>query len=196
MAKNITKELIIEKSIELIKKNGSGQNVNLREIARELGCNHTNLYNYFGSLENLLAETMKALIVKLRSNTLSEGSALLPDEEIRMFINRLLNFAFENQGLYRFLWFDNPNMQNIDKILEDTIRPEKMLYQSISSIAGTKYTEKKIYEITGILHSYIHGEISKYLYNRNVETDKDILNKKITDNTMDMLYLFIQLKQS
>jgi len=56
MKKSITKEQIIETALDLLKDKSDIRSVNLREIARVLGCAHTNLYNYFPSFNDLLWE--------------------------------------------------------------------------------------------------------------------------------------------
>ncbi len=56
MKKNISKEQIIDTTLELLKDKSDIRTINLREIARVLGCAHTNLYNYFPSFQDLLWE--------------------------------------------------------------------------------------------------------------------------------------------
>jgi AcrR family transcriptional regulator len=50
----ITEERIIETALALILSEGGIQGLNLRRIARELRCAHTNLYNYFPDMDSLL----------------------------------------------------------------------------------------------------------------------------------------------
>ena len=54
MRKGITKEQVVETTLKLIKDSENIRSVNLRGVAREIGCAHTNLYNYFSSFDELL----------------------------------------------------------------------------------------------------------------------------------------------
>ena len=50
----MTADRFIDETLELIAEKGGSQEVNLREIARRIGCAHTNAYNYFVSFDELL----------------------------------------------------------------------------------------------------------------------------------------------
>ena len=47
-------EQIVDHALALIAEKGTSRDVNLREISRRVGCAHTNIYNYFASLQDLL----------------------------------------------------------------------------------------------------------------------------------------------
>jgi hypothetical protein len=60
MRKNISKDLIIEKTIETNQRERWGSNnVNLRAVARAIGCNHTKYIITFPNFEELLIESLK-----------------------------------------------------------------------------------------------------------------------------------------
>ena len=90
----ISKELIVETALALINEEGSSSKVNLREIARRLGCAHTNIYNYYPSLDELLGRARRCAPAYDRCGDLVAGKGR--DREIAACllrgVCRLLSF--------------------------------------------------------------------------------------------------------
>ena len=177
----ITKELIIEKTLELIKENEGSINVNLRKIAKELGCNHTNIYNYFNSREDLLLHTMIELIDQIRKYGIVKDSTSSSKDIIKTYTKYIISFAINNSGWYKFIWFENFSKSHLDKFLGECVRPEFIMKEPLEAMLPS-LSQKELGHILMLMHGYIHGEISKYICSRStIESEEDLFNIIMTN---------------
>lgn len=176
MQNKITKELIIEKTLELIKENEGSIHVNLRKIAKELGCNHTNIYNYFSSREDLLLHTMIDLINQIRKSGIIKDNTSSAENIIKTYTKYIISFAVNNSGWYKFIWFENFNKSDLDKFLGEYVRPEFIMKEPLEAMLPN-LSQNEIRHILMLMHGYIHGEISKYICSRStIESEEDLSN--------------------
>ena len=84
--KPISREQIIDSALELLRNRRDVQSLNLREIARALGCAHTNLYNYFSSYPQLLWEAHAVCMERMSAQIGAvAAAALAPKYKLQAF---------------------------------------------------------------------------------------------------------------
>ncbi len=180
--KNLTQEVIIAATLKLIEEKGSITTLNFREIARELGCAHTSLYNFFPSYQMLLMEAARTIILDMRGTLSAESRALVADgtyeNPVIAYIGCVVAYALMHRGWYRFLWMDNFDM-DINEVLKDQPRPEHFLLNRMREVYGNKLTEDEALMRLTIGHGFMHGELCKFLSQRNEETDAQLFTKRI-----------------
>ncbi len=173
--KNLTREGIIEATMALIDEKGSSSNVNFREIARALGCAHTSIYNLFPSYSELLHETAKAIMLKMRTQLMAQSRQLVADgtyeNPVIAYIGCVARFALDHHGWYRFLWMDYFDV-DLGQIFKDQPRPELLLLDLYLETCRHKITAEEGTIRLSIGHGYLHGELCKYLSARNQVTDE------------------------
>ena len=194
MKKNITKEQIVEAALELIKNKSDLRGLNLREIARTIGCAHTNLYNYFPSYNDLLWETHAALqeifLKMLTKQLYTVNSAEL---RLALFFEVFVNTYIDNKGWFRLEWHEPVGGERPQRDIEATEATNKALNKQLSEIwkeLSGEYpnadTTKRVLHNT---HCYIVGEISNYLLGRGLIENENELKTYITHEAIGMFKL-------
>lgn len=197
MKKNISKELVIETTLNMIRDKNDLKSLNLREIARALGCAHTNLYNYFSSYSDLLWETYIALL-NMSVDSLIEQVTTCNNTQSRLhcFFQRFADIYLDNQGWFRLAWLEyisDDRPENVTCTIEKT---NQVLTQTLYEIWG-EYTGKhlEIEQINQVLHDthcYIIGEVSNYILGRGRIDNKAELKKYITDKAVLIFTLCLE----
>jgi len=194
MKKNITKQQIVETALELIRDKKDLSGLNLREVARTLGCAHTNLYNYFPSYSDLLWEThatlqemfMEMLIEKLESSS---------DAELKLnyFFRAFVDMYLDNKGWFRLAWHEYIGGERPQRDIEATEKTNKELNEYISEIwkelSGAYPDAEQTRRILHNVHCYIVGEISNYLLGRGLIENEAELKDYITSEAIRMFRL-------
>lgn len=190
--KHVSKEIILETTLSLIDKNEGIKDVTLRDIAKKVGCAHTNLYNYFSSLDEIFWESLGQVILMMMDYS-SKGLNNEKDDEGRFFLilSNLIDFSMEHPGWYRFMWFEsiggNPSTE-VTKILH---KPGDGFSELIKE-GNNNISSEKANLIGDILHSYLHGELCKWINNRNFISRREETKTKIISNLKHLYKLLTQ----
>ncbi|MEM1483713.1 TetR/AcrR family transcriptional regulator [Oscillospiraceae bacterium PP1C4] len=194
MKKNITKEQIVETALELMRSKSDLQGLNLREIARTLGCAHTNLYNYFPSYNDLLWET-HTTIQEIFMEMLTKKLDIANTAELRLayFFEVFVEMYMDNKGWFRLAWHEYIDGDRPQRNIETTEATNKMLNKHLADIWKDLYgkypnanTAKRVLHNT---HCYIVGEISNYLLGRGLIENESELKTYITREAVSMFRL-------
>ena len=165
--KDVSKEIIIETTLRLIEENGGIKDVNLRGIAKEIGCAHTNLYNYFNNFNEIIWESLGWILIRMIDYVDSSiGSASNDEERLYLALEAILEFSFKHPGWYRVVWLESIGGEPSHQTTEILIKPTEGLNYLIIKASGGMLTEEKADSISNILHSYLHGEICKWISHR------------------------------
>ncbi len=191
MKKNISKDQIIETTLELMKNKNNLQGLNLREIARTLGCAHTNLYNYFPSYNDLLWEAHTA-ILEASMEILTKKLNTAKNAELRLtcFFEAFVETYLNNKGWFWLVWHEYIDGVRPQKYIEALERTNEILHSHLSEIWNDIYgkhpyadTTKRILHNT---HCYIVGEISNHLLGRDLIEDETKLKDYIIREAVSM----------
>lgn len=188
----ITKEIILENALLLIDERDGIRNVTLRDIAKKIGCAHTNLYNYYGSLEEIFWESLAQVLIKMMNysgeglNTISK-----PKEAVYTILSRFIDFSMDHPGWYRLTWLDllsgKPSPQ-VEAILQT---PGGNLAELIQ-VTNEEITKEKAESIAQILVGYIQGEITIWLNGRSLTNDGEVIKQRAMTNLKKLYELLIQ----
>ncbi len=194
MKKGITKEQTINKALELMKDKGDIRSVNLRVIARELGCAHTNLYNYFPSFEALLWEAYNAILERLSKHIKNSISGMVDYRmQLEKLITGIVSFYLDNKGWFRLMW--------VEIIGEERPESNKILVSNNLDISADIVSDilinadkciidrNKLKNTIHVVHCYIYGEISMFIASHSLIRDESELRKYIVNEAMKMLQM-------
>ncbi|SDY09789.1 DNA-binding transcriptional regulator, AcrR family [Evansella caseinilytica] len=192
-AKNdVSKELIIETALRLIEQNRGIKNVNLRGIAKEIGCAHTNLYNYFNSFDEIIWETLGQILLKMIDYVeINIVSAANDEEKFYAALKAILEFSLMHPGWYRIVWFESIGGTPTPRIAEILVRPMDGLNDLLIKASGGMLTDEKANNVASILHSYLHGEVCKLISDRNPTSCMEETCTRILSNLKQLYQLLI-----
>jgi AcrR family transcriptional regulator len=192
--KNITKEQIVETALELMRNRSDLHGLNLREIARTLGCAHTNLYNYFPSYNDLLWET-HATIQEIFMEMLTKklNTANTADLRLAYLFETFVDMYMDNKGWFRLVWHEYIEGDRPQRDIETTEATNKMLNRYIADIwkelSGEYPNAETTKRVLHNTHCYIVGEISNYLLGRGLIKNESELKAYITREAACMFRL-------
>lgn len=185
-----TAERFVEVTLALIAEQGGSQSVNLREVARRVGCAHTNLYNYFESFDDLLWEAFRRGL-RMYAAAMIAGleDSLPPREYFRRLVTNLATFPRENPGLYRFIGSDPIDLDEIpEDALETVTRVKAWLVEAFTVLAGPGLDAEEAEQFCNVTYGYIDGETFNII-NGRVVPGEDI-GGRIVDNALQLYALF------
>lgn len=179
--RHLTEDMIVKKALEIIERTKEPGSFNMRKLARELGCAHTNIYNYFDSFDSLLW-TVAAEALQIMSDS------IFLDETLEGFMHRYLDFAFEHSGLYRLIWFHKIETQMPDQLKEIFLYPSKKSVEIFKKELGS--TDGDEFESIQVSLAYTHGEIAMALNQRMDIRDLSVWKKRVLRNALTILNQF------
>ncbi len=197
MKKSITREQITETALTLLKDKSNIRDVNLRQIARVLGCAHTNLYNYFPSYNDLLWEAHMEIENRFIHKVSLELECLQEDKQkLKQFFFSMVEFYLDNRGWFRLAWLDyiDDDRPEKDKITTDSVvnTMVEMLEKIWFSTHENAPDRKRIFCILHDVHCYIIGEVSNYINDRGLIQDTQLLKRHITETAVTFFTLALK----
>jgi AcrR family transcriptional regulator len=168
--------------------------LNLREIARTLGCAHTNIYNYFPSYSDLLWETHAAL-QEMFMEILSKKLKAADNAELRLnfFFEVFVDMYLDNKGWFRLAWQEYIGDERPYRDVEATEKTNRELNKNIAEIwkelSGEYPDAARTKRVLHNTHCYIVGEISNYLLGRGLIENEAELKAYITREAIRMFRL-------
>ncbi len=196
MSKGITKENVVNITLELIRDKENIRSVNLREIARALGCAHTNLYNHFADFDAILWEALDAVLVRSAEFILSAMNEIqTPEEKLQLFYKRLIDYYLLNRGWFRLLWMEKLRGKRSDsniKVTADVVGEYVvMLAKLFEEIYSVKLTNEQAMYVFHTVHSYIYGEISIFIAGRGLISEEEEFNKYVLRECIKLSKLLV-----
>lgn len=190
--KSISKELIINTTLSLIEDNGGIKDVNLRGIANKIGCNHTNLYNYFDNLDEIFWESLGQALLNM-IDYVDSNININADNEDKLYsiILNIINFSMNHPGWYRLIWLDSLGGEPSLYVINILHKPTQSFNSAIMEASDNRISQEKASFIGSIIHSYLHGEMCKLINNRSFIQDKGEVKNMIFSNIKHMYKLLI-----
>jgi len=192
MKKSITKEQIIATTLDLIEIKQGREILTIREISKVLGCSHPNIYNYYASIDNLLWDVLELVLETMMEFVIKKiQPEQNPDQKFQTFVSSIVIFSLNNPGWYKLLWFDEIKTEIPLKTQEKVKIPGQKFAEFVLSLYPEIGDLKTTTSFTKLIHSYMHGEICKYITHRNFRDDREVLTESITKNSFMLLKMLI-----
>lgn len=187
------KDKLIEITCAMVEKNGSSHGINMRAVAREAGCAHTNIYNYFGSFSDLLyAAILRTMEKMVRFTQEQVGGIANSEADFSKFIDAQIDFAIEHPGLFRFMWQETIQGEIPESIKEFAGMLKNRFAELVYICAGGKLTADEAMKASIILHGYLYGDISKMISGRELDMKTDENRERIKGNVDRLLRILIE----
>lgn len=192
MTKNISKELILQKTLELINEKQGILHLNFREIARVSGCAHTNLYNYFKSFDDLLWEALKKTLDMIFSSVTQEMGKIPKGKKLDHLFSKLTDFYLANKGLYRLMWLEVINENRPDEVNDKIIEHVRVYTGILYETYKDRITEQQAFYILHTIHCYLHGEISIFISGKGLIKKEKPFREYVRKECLKMSKLYVQ----
>ncbi|MGB7604552.1 MAG: TetR/AcrR family transcriptional regulator [Lutisporaceae bacterium] len=197
MKKNITKEQIVYTALELMRDKNDLRGLNLREIARTIGCAHTNLYNYFPSYTDLLWEVHAVLQKKSMEMLAAKLSEVkIAELKLKYFFDTFLDIYIDNKGWFRLAWLEyiGDNRPENDIIATNTASSQLNSYiiEIWEELYGVLLDKEIVHRILHNTHCYIVGEVSNYIAGRGLIENELELKNYVVKEAINILTLCLR----
>lgn len=180
---HVNKEIIIEATLKLIDDNEGIKNVTLRDIAKKIGCAHTNLYNYYGSLDEIFWESLAQALVRMMDYSAKDTSNdIKHDENFYLVLSNLIDFSTKHRGWFKLIWLESIGGNPSPEVIKILNTPGRDFVELIIESSNNTLSEQKASMIGDILHNYLHGELCKWLNNRVSINNMEEAKIKILSN--------------
>jgi AcrR family transcriptional regulator len=158
----------VEEALAMIDRAGSSYGVNLREIARALGCAHTNAYNYFDDLDDLLAHALVRAIEKQyeHSERAVTRAGRAPQRRLGALIDSQIEFALAHPGWYSFIWLEPLRREPLPRALSVMAQAGEGLMQLVDEASDRSLSARRARQIAEDLHTWLHGALVKAVTGR------------------------------
>ena len=173
MKKGITKEHIVDAALAL----ADGQTmpmhtVGFRDIARLVGCAHTNLYNYFDSYDALLWAAQEEILRRLQSAIevrLEQAAGFF--DALEAFFGGMLDMYLAHPGWFYLAWHERLQTPRPKSHYDLTVSTVDAMVAALTAVferAGQHVDAQDMRMNLHNVHAYIHGELSIYLAGRGL----------------------------
>lgn len=171
--REINKETIIDTAKRLMEIKGPSE-ISFRSVAREIGCAHTNLYNYFPDAEALILASGESVLCEIILAA-DEDTKGLKSRKARWerFYGNILRIYLDHPGWFHLLWsYPKHSTEEPEARIDDSIH-------AFVETAGSNLKHSRNYaEAHDLLHTvqaYLIGELSTYFSGRTLfKTRKDL----------------------
>jgi len=181
---------LVDATLDLIERNGGCRGVNLRRIAARVKCAHTNLYNYYDSLESLYWAAMDralerhAIYTAQQLDTNARGKASL-----RTFLATQLDYAQQHPALYRLVWLEPLSGQPSTQVLQQLEAMRLLWVRQIAEHLHGRLQGPKLVQAGQIVHGYFHGEVCKLIGRHAFGPKSTDDHERILTNTLHLAEL-------
>ncbi|MGM0431396.1 MAG: TetR/AcrR family transcriptional regulator [Spirochaetota bacterium] len=162
-ADSVMRVSFIRAVLEMLQSGHSLRDLNLRQVAKRVGCAHTNVYNYFSSYEQLLwyalCEALHRLIAMTGAvyHEQSNSYTVNPEKNI---LEVFIKFAFAHPAWYRLIWMEPLGGTPPPEVKQLTYVPAELLFQWLRTVTDEQVTEEDLRSNSFILNSFLHGELA------------------------------------
>jgi len=173
------KEAFVNAVLAMLDEGLSLRELNLRKVARRVGCAHTNAYNYFESFEDLLWWSLKGALERM-VDAAGAGEGDL--------IGSYIDFAQKHPTWYRLIWLDPLSGFPPDQVAAYLPVPGQVLTQWIAKITGG--SDSGAGDRIRILHGYLHGELAAITAGRVTGKPAELKDRVVSGARMLFKMLF------
>lgn len=165
---SLNRETIIETTLRLIEEQKGVRDLSLREIARVLGCAHTNLYNYFSDMNALLWGSIQTVVVRMADAVLEEKEGMDSEERLKSFYERFLDFYLLHPGWFRLMWVEEIQGSRPEKYSGPYLEKTDRLTHFLHEIFPEKMSREQAYDLLHQVHCYLNGETHIFIAGRGI----------------------------
>ena len=167
----------VEAVLEMLDEGVQLYALNLRQVARRVGCAHTNAYNYFSSFSEMLWWALREALERLMSSTGRNNTDL---------IDVYIDFALEHPAWFRLIWLDTLGGSPPREVADFLSEPSDLFLSWLAGKLNLPKDDEHVVRGARMLNSFLHGELVAFTTGR-LEHSTSEFREQLISNT-DMLY--------
>ena len=181
----ILKETILETALKMLIRDGYSA-INIKSVAKELGCSTQPISRQFGSMEGFRAELRKEAFRYAAEKILPEGRN--PVEALEKVGEGYINLAFDEPNLARFLTMEAMEYPSGEKFLSVLNRDSTSeLVCKVAEEMGISVEDAR--EFTQAVVIYTHG-LAMLTISGSLQEDRETVHKMVRDSGLrHMIFL-------
>ena len=192
MTKNISKDQIIDVTLELINAKQSIADVNLRNIARILGCAHTNIYNYFNDFNDVLWQSVEAALLRFLDYVTHDLDEIHDNNlKLEQFFLKILDFYLQNKGYFKLIWFEQIKGARPQHTHDTVVQGVNVLTDIVYELYKDTITKEQAHYILHNVHCYLHGEFSIFIAGRGLIQEEEDFKIYVVKECKKMINLLV-----
>jgi len=179
IAVNEGAERLVAALIVLIRERGGSVGLNMRAVARQAECAHTNVYNHFRDYEGLLWAGMARALdeyVRFVEARLGELDGAPTWEAL---LGAQIAFVLDEGGLARFIYLENRFTTPMPQVVADRLRG---MFSAALTLPGAPDAET-----AAMVDTWLLGEFTRSLQGRVADASPDAARTRITDALAGLL---------
>ena len=187
--KNLDRDVFSGMVLEMLSEGIPFRDINLRQVAKRVGCAHTNVYNYVSSYGELTWFTLAEALRRM----LATAGPLDPDSLLSCDISELyVDFALTHPSWYRLIWMEQMPGAPPAEIIAVLGKPGAVMEQWFSlHYPHTPEVRRK----TRMFHSYLHGVLSKVVMGRTAGADPGLREEILQEAALIRKLIFTQQEE-
>jgi AcrR family transcriptional regulator len=191
------RERFVEEALALIDRGGGSRGLNLREVARSVGCAHTNAYNYFEGVDELLAECLQVAFERQYEHSKRATAKTIDDpwKTVGLLVESQADFALAHPGWYLFVWIEPLRFALPSRILPLMQQATSEVVELVRVLGRRRLSVSRATQVVEDFHNHLHGVLCKAVARRVPEVPRAELRRHITSNSQRVLRTLVSGRQ-
>ncbi len=212
------RDTFIAAVLEMLDEGTALRDLNLRKIARRIGCAHTNAYNYFSTFEELLWWSLREALERMIAFAAGDERAAagqraagqmaagqraaekMGDENTEAettekaasgggnLMEGYVDFALRHPAWYRLIWVEPLGGEPPREVAEYLGVPRRLYTEWLADCTGMETGDEALAAGGRILHGYVHGELAAISSGR-ARTNPENLRTELLTHTARLFAL-------
>lgn len=183
----------VDEALACIDAAGGPAGLNLREISRSLGCAHTNAYNYFDGLDDLLGQALVAALER----EVEQIRRAIPDDDgdpraaLLAIAEAQIDFELAHPGWFRLVWLEPLRRPPPPRALELMAEAGEVLTRLFREAVESSRSEVDARRLAVDFHTWLHGAVCKAIAGRVASADPEQVRAQLRAQARRILALLI-----
>lgn len=169
----VQKEAILKTAFDMVKRDGYAS-INIKTVAKELGCSTQPISRQFGNMDGFRRELLGYCVGQLKTFFSIKGE--LASDIVSGIGKGYISLAFDSPNLYRYLYMSAHDGEQMSELVR-SLRSEK--YDEVIEMLKKEQNMPEAYakEYLNNLNYYVHGIASYIVVGHIRETKQEIMDR-------------------
>lgn len=184
------KALLLNKTLELIEEHGGALSVNMRAVARAVGCSAQNVYNYYASYDEMLNDAMVVVASDFHNYLERRIEGVSGKQRIEMFVKAFIQYGIDNPGRFNFYYLEKHDKavylknEQFRQAFSDNMK-------ELILLDGDRQLDKATLSKLALVKDLMVGRLAPIIVRKEIVDDQDVFVEGFTRDCMDVINLIM-----